>query len=136
MPSGGTSANYFSKYIKVCNQNTDLCIVNKSFQNLEISSLISKLSISLCIFIELHLFSKLLVNSLKVNFIFISVKIKIINPNNNNQGSFYFFFPSATVYVGLLSLPLHPPSQASPPPSIHRHVDTIFPSKKSPGKGI
>lgn len=61
LPSGGTSANYFSKNIKVCNQNTDLCITNKSFQNLEISSLISKLSISLCIFIELHLFSKLLV---------------------------------------------------------------------------
>ena len=58
-PSGGTSAVYFSKYMKVCNQNTNVCIKNKSFQNLEIFFLISKLSISLCIFIEsyIHLVS-------------------------------------------------------------------------------
>ena len=27
-PSGGTSAVYFSKYMKVCNQNTNVCIKN------------------------------------------------------------------------------------------------------------
>lgn len=54
-PSGGTSAVYFSKYMKVCNQNTNVCIKNESFQNLEISFLISKLSISLCIFIESYI---------------------------------------------------------------------------------
>ena len=33
----------------------DVCIKNKSFQNLEISFLISTLSISLCIFIESYI---------------------------------------------------------------------------------